>query len=32
MDLVEAIINQQLSEKAGGTIFTRLCSAFRIRP
>ncbi len=28
MDLVEAIINQQLSEKAGSTIFTRLCSAF----
>ncbi|MEK7073773.1 MAG: hypothetical protein AAB960_00400, partial [Patescibacteria group bacterium] len=23
MDLVEAIINQQLSEKAGRTIFTR---------
>ncbi len=28
MDLVEAIINQQLSEKAGRTIFTRFRSVF----
>lgn len=28
MDLTEAIINQQLSEKAGQTIFTRFCSIF----
>lgn len=27
-DLAEAIINQQLSEKAGRTIFTRFCSLF----
>lgn len=27
-DLVEAIINQQLSEKAGRTIFTRFCASF----
>lgn len=28
MDLAEAIVNQQLSEKAGRTIFVRFCASF----